>query len=150
MRKGLGLFRALGEHPNVPAVLASVGEVALEEQDHATAWAASVSAWSSTTRWGAFAASALRSHAWPVWLLPRASTYAPRDWQVPPRLWARRRVAFEVFGQRATDARLAPARRSLGQAAAAAAWAAKQTMGPDEVVRYALATREGPGCSSSN
>jgi hypothetical protein len=35
--EGLALFRVLSERPNVAAVLASLGEVALDEHDFATA-----------------------------------------------------------------------------------------------------------------
>jgi hypothetical protein len=51
-------------------------------------------------------------------------------------------VAFDVFGERAADVHLTTARRALGLAGAAAAWAAGQTMGPDELVRYAVARIE--------
>jgi hypothetical protein len=51
-------------------------------------------------------------------------------------------VSFEVFDERAAEACLATARLALGEGAAGAAWAAGQTMAPDEAVRYALAPEE--------
>jgi tetratricopeptide (TPR) repeat protein len=137
--ESLALFRALGERPNVAAVLASLGEVALAQGDHATAEARLresllVYHEMGSARGVGVALAGLASLAAAEGQHLRALRLAG----AAAALAEATGVAFEVFGQRAADASLATARQALGEAAAEAAWAMGQMMRLDEAVSYAL------------
>ena len=141
--EALALFHALGERPNVAAVLASLGEVALAQSDHATArsrFRESLVVYQEmgSARGVGVALAGLANLA----AAEGQPTRALRLAGAAAALADAPGVAFEVFGQRAADANLASARQALGDAAAEVAWAAGQTMRPDDAVRYALAREE--------
>jgi DNA-binding NarL/FixJ family response regulator/Tfp pilus assembly protein PilF len=142
--EALALFRLLRERPNVAALLANLGEVALAQGDHATAQArfreclvvydemGSARGLGVALAGQASVAAAEGQHVRALRLAGASAALAETSG-----------VAFEVFGEGAIEASLAAARRALGEGAAAAAWTAGHTMGPDEAVSYALGTGAG-------
>jgi non-specific serine/threonine protein kinase len=141
----LATFRALGERPTVALVLDGLGEVAIAGGDFAAArerFAESLALYREmgSPRGVGIALSGFAALAAAEWRAERAVRLAG----AATALHEAGGGAIELIRHRGSEDWLEEARRALGEAGAAAAWAAGRAMSSEAAVAYALAADPAP------
>jgi non-specific serine/threonine protein kinase len=141
----LATFRALGERPTVALVLDGLGEVAIAGGDFAAArerFAESLALYREmgSPRGVGIALSGFAALAAAEWRAERAVRLAG----AATAMHEAGGDALEPIRRRGSEGWLAEARRALGEAGAAAAWAAGRAMPPEAAVADALAADPAP------